>query len=153
MRTVLVRFYGISTIEGYLMPNPLYTYILDIYDLSTHFIDNILKWAWGLFLHTVKWFQVFLYNSHNLTSVMCLHTVCSIWPIDRTLSGSTTLGQSGPGSNDNEEVLHIPQISKARASSLDSLILYPEYLLVVVVESYPSAKMQLVFFLGCKLKE
>ena len=29
----LVRFYGISTIVGYLMPNPLYTYILDIYNL------------------------------------------------------------------------------------------------------------------------
>ena len=28
-----VWFYGISTIEGYLMPNPLYTYILNIYDL------------------------------------------------------------------------------------------------------------------------
>ena len=26
-------FYDISTIIGYLMPNPLYTYILDIYDL------------------------------------------------------------------------------------------------------------------------
>ena len=26
----LVWFYGISTIVGYLMPNPLYTYILDI---------------------------------------------------------------------------------------------------------------------------
>ena len=25
--------YGISTIVGYLMPNPLYTYVLDIYDL------------------------------------------------------------------------------------------------------------------------
>ena len=25
-----VRFYGISTILGYLMPNPLYTYILNI---------------------------------------------------------------------------------------------------------------------------
>ena len=29
----LVVFYGISTILGYLMPNPLYTYILNIYDL------------------------------------------------------------------------------------------------------------------------
>ena len=29
----LVWFYGISTIGGYLMPNPLYTYILNIYDL------------------------------------------------------------------------------------------------------------------------
>ena len=28
-----VEFYGISTIVGYLIPNPLYTYILNIYDL------------------------------------------------------------------------------------------------------------------------
>ena len=28
-----VWFYGISTIVGYLMPNPLYTYIYNIYDL------------------------------------------------------------------------------------------------------------------------
>ena len=36
-----VGFYGISTIVGYLMPNPLSTYTK--YDLSTHFVDNILK--------------------------------------------------------------------------------------------------------------
>ena len=30
---VLVGFYGISTIVGYLMQNPLYAYILNIYDL------------------------------------------------------------------------------------------------------------------------
>ena len=29
----LVWFYGISTITGYLMPNPIYTYTLNIYDL------------------------------------------------------------------------------------------------------------------------
>ena len=29
----LVKFYGISTIVGYLMPNPLETYILNIDDL------------------------------------------------------------------------------------------------------------------------
>ena len=29
----LVGFYGISTLVGYLMPNPLYTYILNICDL------------------------------------------------------------------------------------------------------------------------
>ena len=29
----LVGFYGISTIVGYLMPNPLYTYVLNIYNL------------------------------------------------------------------------------------------------------------------------
>ena len=27
----LLEFYGISTIVGYLMPNPVYTFILDIY--------------------------------------------------------------------------------------------------------------------------
>ena len=25
-------------------------------------------------MHTIKWFQVLLYNSHNLTPVICLHT-------------------------------------------------------------------------------
>ena len=29
----LVGFYGKSTIVGYLMPNPLYIYMLNIYDL------------------------------------------------------------------------------------------------------------------------
>ena len=36
-----------------------------------------------------------------------------------TLSGATTLGQSWPGSNGNEEVFHILQISKAGASPSD----------------------------------
>ena len=35
----------------------------------------------------------------------------SIWPIDRTLSGATTSGQSGPGSDGNKMVFHIPQNS------------------------------------------
>ena len=29
----LVWFYGTSTIVGYLMSNPLYTYVLNMYDL------------------------------------------------------------------------------------------------------------------------
>ena len=33
IRFGFVSFYGISTIVGYLMQNPLYTYILNIYDL------------------------------------------------------------------------------------------------------------------------
>ena len=33
IRFDLVGFYGISTIVGYLMPNPLYSYILVIHDL------------------------------------------------------------------------------------------------------------------------
>ena len=72
-------------------------------------------------MHTVKCFQVLLYNIHYLASFFA-HIVCSIWPIHRTLSGATTPIQSGPGRNDNEEVLHIPQISKAGASLSDSLM-------------------------------
>ena len=30
----MVWFYGISTNVGYQMPNPFYTYILNIYDLA-----------------------------------------------------------------------------------------------------------------------
>ena len=33
----------------------------------------------------------------------------SIWPIDRTLSSASTPGQSGPRSDSNEGVLHIPK--------------------------------------------
>ena len=31
----LVGFYGISTIVGYLMPNPVFTYILNIWFINT----------------------------------------------------------------------------------------------------------------------
>ena len=47
-------------------------------------------------------------------TVICLHIIGSIWSIDRTLSGATTLSQSGPGSNYNEGLLHIAQISKIK---------------------------------------
>ena len=40
----LVWFYGISTVLGYLMPNLLYTYILNIYDL----VRFGLVWFYGI---------------------------------------------------------------------------------------------------------
>ena len=50
----------------------------------------------------------------------------SISPIDRTLSGTTTPGQRGPGSNGNEGVLHISQSSNITgASPSDCLESYP----------------------------
>ena len=65
-----------------------------------------------------------------------------IWPIDRTLSGATTPGQSGPGSDGNEGVLRIPQsISITVVSPSDCLMSYPEHLM----GSYPSAEMQSVY--------
>ena len=50
-----------------------------------------------------------------------------------TLSGVTTLGQSEPGSDDNEGALHIAKISKAGALPPDDLMLYPGHLLVGVL--------------------
>ena len=86
----LVWFYGISTIVGYLMPNPVYTYIK--YIICKRFVDNILNEPELIFctqlngfkyfnllliicLHKVKWFQVLLCNSHSLISVICLHSL------------------------------------------------------------------------------
>ena len=48
----------------------------------------------------------------------------AIRPTDRTLSGATKWGQSGPGSDGNEGLLHIPQISKVGASPSDCLMSY-----------------------------
>ena len=67
-----------------------------------------------------------------------------IWPIDRTLSGAFTLGQSGPRNDGNEVVLSIPQSSSiTRASASDCLMSYPEHSVVVVMMgSYSFIEMQ-----------
>ena len=50
----------------------------------------------------------------------------SIWPINRTLSGVTTPGQSGPESDGNKGVLCVPQNSSITgALPSDCLVLYP----------------------------
>ena len=55
----------------------------------------------------------------------------SIWSMDKTLSGANTLDQSGPGSNSNEEVLHIPHNSSIiEISPSDCLMSYPEHSLL-----------------------
>ena len=67
----------------------------------------------------------------------------SIWPIDRTLSGVITPGQSGPGSDGDEGVLCIPQnCSITGVTSSDCLVSYTGHSLK---ESYPSAEMQSVY--------
>ena len=67
----------------------------------------------------------------------------SIWPIDGTLSGATTPGQSGAGSDGTEEVLCISQSSCITgASPSDCLVSNPGYSLGV---SYPSAEMQSIY--------
>ena len=61
-----------------------------------------------------------------------------IWSIDRTLSGATTPGESGPGSD-----VSIPQSSSITgASSSGCLVSYPGHSLE---DSYPSAELQSVY--------
>ena len=67
----------------------------------------------------------------------------SIWPIDNTLSGDTTPGQSGPVSDGNGGVSNIPQnYSITGASPSDRFVSYPGHSLG---EFYPSAEMQSVY--------
>ena len=69
---------------------------------------------------------------------------CSIWPKDRTLSGASTLGQSGSGRDGNKEVIRIPQSPNiTRTSPSDCLVSYPGHSLRE--RSYPLAVMQLVY--------
>ena len=68
----------------------------------------------------------------------------SIWPIDRILSGATTPGQSGPGTDVSETVLHIPQSSSITEASLSNCSV--SYLRRWLREgSSPSAEMQSVY--------
>ena len=49
-----------------------------------------------------------------------------IWPTDRILSGATTPGKSGPGSDGDEGILRIPQSSSITGIlPLDCFVSYP----------------------------
>ena len=63
--------------------------------------------------------------------------------MDRALSGATTPGQSGPGSDGNKGVLRISQSSNITGTlPSDCLVSYQGHLLV---GSYPSAGVQSVY--------
>ena len=72
----LVGFYGISTIVSYLMPNPLYTYIL-IIGFSNSLYVTFLNEPRVISLHTVKWLQAYTNNliKHQSFVWYCLHSV------------------------------------------------------------------------------
>ena len=71
-------------------------------------------------------------KNHNTTN-----SNSSIRPIDRTLSVVTTPGQSGPKSNGNERVHHIPHCSLTMS--------YFGVTSRTLIGSCPSAEMQLVY--------
>ena len=64
-------------------------------------------WWW---IQTIQFSIIFVYTQLNVKTVL-FQTIqfSSIWLIDRSLSGATTPGQSGPGSIGYEGVLHTPQ--------------------------------------------
>ena len=78
-----------------------------------------VSWLVGFCFHHIKWLN------------------CSIWPIDGNLTDTTTLDQSGLGTNDNERALQFPKSFKSEALYSNALVLYPGHLLVG--ESYSSA--------------
>ena len=92
--------------------------------------------------------QSFVYTQLNDQTILFLtiqfgHS-WNVKPIDRTLLGATTPGQSGHGSYGNEGVLYISQSSKTGVLLSDSFVLYPEHTWGRG-QSYPSAGMQLVY--------
>ena len=110
---------------------------------------------------------VFVYTQLNIKTVLfqtiqfSISTQFSyIWPIDRTLSGATTLRQSGSGSDDNKGVLHIPQSSGITGTSpSDCFVSYPGHSLGESYESVYSvapanwAIVHVSVFLICKKKK
>ena len=95
--------------------------------------------------------KTFLFQAIQLSQKVLIQTIQFnismqlVWfnPYIGPLSGATTPGQSGPGSNVNEGMLCIPQSSNITGTSpSDCLVSYPGHSLG---ESYPSAEVQLVY--------
>ena len=79
-----------------------------------------------VYLHTVKEFQVFARSTNNSiehqsfvgTELNC-SSVLFFWHSEETLTGTTTPGLGGPGSNVNKGLLPIPHFSKTGALPKD----------------------------------
>ena len=83
-----------------------------------------IKELYTLYVHTffveLEFFCLLIYNIKYSYSIQI---ICkdSISLIDRTLTGTITLGLSGPGSNGNEKVLYTLQISRTGDSPSDAV--------------------------------
>ena len=73
-----------------------------------YFKQFILAAVHNLIVRTIL-FQTIQFSISTLFSF--------IWLIERTLSGATTPGQSGPGNDGHEWALHIPQSSSSTEAS------------------------------------
>ena len=69
-------------------------------------------------------FQTIQFNASNLFAQFKCQTV---WPIDRTLLGATTPGQSGPGSDDNEAYSAFPKAPALLESHQQTFSVIPGY--------------------------
>ena len=89
------------------MPNPVYTYILEIYHLSTKLNGSVYCYV----ELTIQLNISHLFTQLNDQTVLfqTIHfSISHLFAlIEKTLSGAPTLGQRAPRSN--EGVLHIPQ--------------------------------------------
>ena len=81
--------------------------------------------------------KIFLFQAIQFNQTVLIQTIqfsistqiSFLSPIVRPLSGAITPGQSGPGSDGNEGVFHIPQTYRITGtSSSDCLVSYPEHL-------------------------
>ena len=81
----LVRFYGISNIVGYLMPNPLYTYILTTYDLYRVVLWHInhcwLSNAKSCFYKYIKYIWFSLVGFYGISTIYSLFNAKSCFYI------------------------------------------------------------------------
>ena len=98
-------------------------FVSDIFWMSQSSLvcTQLNNFKYCYYLLTIKLFQILLF-------IVCTHLDCfnyskrlnnPFWPIDCTLTGTTTLGQSGTRSNGNEEVLKLTQISQTGVSLLN----------------------------------
>ena len=88
-------------------PKLILLHIVKWFKVLLYITDSSIKPV--IYLHTVKWSNSFISDISILHSVYLSNS--SIWPIDRNLSGASTLGQNRPGSDGNEGIPHIPQSS------------------------------------------
>ena len=94
--------------------------------LSKTFLFQAIQFSQTVLIQTVQFNMsiVFVHTQLNVKTVLfqaiqfSVSTQISyIWPINRTLSGTTTPDQNGPESGGNERVLRIPQSSSITGTS------------------------------------